>query len=85
MFGGLICYLVKLAQLCILILDGRPRTIIQRHGDKQRGHVQLQQLRLLRAPKVGVDCEQVEVLGQVAAVLGDLDPEQGEDGQQQMV
>ena len=78
-------YLIQLSQLSILILDWRPGTVIQRHGDEQRGHVQLQQLRLLRAPKVGVDCEQVEVLGQVAAVLGDLDPEQGEDGQQQMV
>ena len=78
-------YLIQLSQLSILILDGRPGTVIQRHGDEQRGHVQLQQLRLLGAPEVGVNGEQVEVLGQVAAVLRDLDPEQREDGQQQVV
>ena len=78
-------YLIQLSQLSILILDGRPGAVIQRHGDEQRGHVQLQQLSLLGAPEVGVNGEQVEVLGQVAAVLRDLDPEQREDGQQQVV
>ena len=78
-------YLIKLPQLSILILDGRPGSVIQRHGYKQRGHVQLQQLRLLWAPEVGVDGEQVEVLGQVAPVLRDLDPEQRKDGEQEVV
>lgn len=78
-------YLIQLSQLSILILDGRPGAVIKGHGDEQRGHVQLQQLRLLGAPEVGVNGEQVEVLGQVAAVLRDLDPEQREDGQQQVV
>ena len=78
-------YLIQLPKLSVLILYGWPGSVIQRHGDKQRGHVQLQQLRLLWAPEVGVDGEQVEVLGQVAPVLRDLDPEQRKDGQQEVV
>lgn len=78
-------YLIQLPQLSILILDRWPGSVIQRHGDEQRWHVQLQQLRLLGATEIGVNGEQVEVLGQVAAVLRNLNPEQREDGQQQVV
>ena len=78
-------YLIQLPQLSILILDRRSGSVIQRHGDEQRGDVQLQQLRLLGAPEIGVNGEQVEVLGQVAAVLRNLNPEQREDGQEQVV
>ena len=70
--------LIQLSELCILILDWRPRAVVQCRGDEERGHVKSEQLVLLRHAEGGVDGEEVEVLGEVAAVLRHLAPQQGQ-------
>ena len=78
-------HLVKLGQLCILIFDRRPWTVIQCDRNKERGHIETEQLLLLCDSQRGVDCKEVEVLGEVTPVLGHLTPEESKDGEKQVV
>ena len=78
-------YLVQFGQLCILIFDWRSRAIVQGNRNEERRDIEFQQLRLLLGAKVGVESEQVEILGQVSAVLRHLNPEQSQRGKQEVV